>query len=375
MERRRRGVTPTSDTKEVVKQIVQRKNKPIKEIERVEFISSGSTPLNLAASQKARNGGWGRNRIINFVGDRSSGKTLLALEAAAQIHYYIKNIKSTLFPPVKNIKIKYWNREGVMDFPLEQMYGESLVEAIDWNYDCIAAEQWGRDVFRCVNEHKPGECFLGILDTIDSLGTEAGKERLDKSVKSNKPMDGTYGTGVERAKYFSSDFFNNLCSRMRSKDFTLILISQVRDKIDANKFEKKQYRAGGKALDFYAHQVAWLSSAKKLENKYDEQKRAYGIAGRAFFDKNKVAPPYRSAVFNILFNYGLDDIGSMAHFLSSARIQKVFKEQFDKQVTREELIDAADNDKGIYEQLIDAMEEYWREIEANTAVTRNPRFP
>jgi len=356
---------------------------PVLEKGRVEFINSGSIILNLAASQKARDGGWARGRIINLVGDGSTGKTLLALEAAAQLHYYGKKIKTKLFPKVEKIDIVYWNKETVMDFPLEKMYGPSFSKSIEWSDKCQTAEQWGRDVFRRVRAHKLGQQFLGILDSIDSLGTEAGKVRLDKSIKRDEPLadgekaekaKGSYGTGTERAKYFSADLFNNLCSEMQGKDFTLILISQVRDNINAGMFEKKQIRAGGKALDFYTHQVSWLSTAGRLKKEYDKEKRVYGITIRAKFERSKVAPPFREAEVDILFDYGLDNIGSMTEFLPSDRIQIAFGESFNKQVSREQLVEVADNDPQIYEKLVDTVEAYWKEIEANTQVIRRPRF-
>jgi len=338
--------------------------------ERVEFLSTGSVLLNLAASQKARDGGWARGRVVNLVGDGSTGKTLLALEAAAQLYYYIKEKESKLFPKVQNVEIVYWNKESVMDFPLEKMYGKPFVEAIDWSRKCSTAEEWGRDVMRRVIAHKRGTCFLGILDSIDSLGTEGGQARLAKSIKSDAPMDGTYGTGTERAKYFSADFFNNLCSDQQGKDITLILISQVRDKINAQFWEKKQYRAGGKALDFYTHQVAWLAVGERLKKEWDKQKRIYGITVRAKFERSKVAPPFREAEIDLLFDYGLDDIGSMVEFLPSERIQKVFREK----ISREKLIEMADKNQNIYDRLVYAVETYWREIETNTQIIRRPRF-
>ena len=55
----------------------------------VEFISTGCIHFNLALSQKGRDGGIARGRIINFVGDGSSGKTINALEVAASYYYTI----------------------------------------------------------------------------------------------------------------------------------------------------------------------------------------------------------------------------------------------------------------------------------------------
>ena len=80
---------------------------------RVEFLSSGLTLLNLALSGKGSEGGWARGRIINIVGDGSSGKTMLAIELAAQCFFYIKETKSKIFEQPKTVKIVYndvWER-------------------------------------------------------------------------------------------------------------------------------------------------------------------------------------------------------------------------------------------------------------------------
>jgi RecA/RadA recombinase len=77
-----------------------------KEKEKVEFISTGCIPLNLAFSQKGREGGVPKGRITNFVGDGSSGKTLLSLEIAANWFYNYKEVKSNIFPEIKKLIIK-----------------------------------------------------------------------------------------------------------------------------------------------------------------------------------------------------------------------------------------------------------------------------
>ena len=96
----------------------------------VEFMNSGCTILNLAISQKGRKGGWPRGRIINLVGDGSSGKTLLSIELAAWCFHNIKKLPSKLFPAVKKIRIIHDNVESVMDFPIEKMYGKAFKDAV-----------------------------------------------------------------------------------------------------------------------------------------------------------------------------------------------------------------------------------------------------
>ncbi len=340
--------------------------------ERVDFLSSGSIMFNLALSQKAKDGGWGRGRIGNLVGDGSSGKTLSALEACAYAFYNIMKTKSTIFPPVKRVTIVYWNREGVMDFPLVVMYGESFVKGVEWSDNCATAEQWGRDVFRRLKAHKPGDFFLGVLDSIDSLGTEAGDARLAKSVKDDKPLDGTYGTGTERAKYFSGDFFNNLCREMRNKDFTLLLISQVREKINRMMFEGKYYRCGGKALDFYTHQVAWLAQTGKLDRTYLGEKIVYGVRVVTRIKRNKVAKPYREAKFTILFDYGMDSITSCVDFLYGPKNKTITWKG--EEINTKDLIELADKNPEEEESITELALAKWIQIEEEVAVTRKPKF-
>src|SRR5574343_594176 len=92
----------------------------------VEFISTGCIPLNLALSQKGKDGGFARGRIVNIVGDGSSGKTILALETCAWLYYNYKNLTSNIYPEIKKLNIVYNNSESVMDFPIAQMFGEEL---------------------------------------------------------------------------------------------------------------------------------------------------------------------------------------------------------------------------------------------------------
>lgn len=384
----RRRSTPI----EVAQQMKQRiQQQP--DIERVDFINTGCTVLNLAASQKGRKGGWARGRIINIVGDGSSGKTLLALEACAQSFYNLKKIESTIWQKPKNVQIVYNNVEGVMDMPIDRMYGQEFVDAVEWIPDGneirdkpMTVEAMGRDLFKRIDGLQKEDALIYVVDSLDSMTTEAGVLRTDKSintkpkevnvdddgkVKKEKKEKGTYGSGVERAKYLSSEFFGPLCSRMGGKDVTIFFISQVREKLDAMAFGEKYYRAGGKALDFYTHQVCWLAQVSKLFKGEKERKRIYGTRVKALFKRNKVAVPYRDVEFDILFNYGVDNISSCCEFLTPAQINSLHG---GKRMSRADFVAMADGNEEIREKLIDAVEAEWALIEKETQVTRNNRW-
>lgn len=342
--------------KKVVEQVEEYTKKKVEKT-RVEFLDTGSTMLNLAASGKGKKGGWARGRIINIVGDGSSGKTILALEACAQVFYYIKKVESKLFPKIKKISIVYNNKEGVMDFNLEEMYGESFVKGVEWIHS-ETCEEFGRDYQRRVERLREGEFLLYVADSLDAFDSAASKKRIEKSIKIDKDIEGTYG--MEKAKYFSGSFFNHLTSVMKEKDATLICISQVRDNINAGIFGEKHRRVGGKALDFYTHQVCWLAVREKLKKIVKKQERAYGVRIKAKFKRNKVAKPFRDAEFNILFDYGIDNIGSLVDYIGSDFKQRD-TEFYEKDETNQR-------------NLIDRIEQEWNEVEEAIKPKRKRRF-
>jgi recombination protein RecA len=323
--------------------------------------------LNLAASQRGKSGGWARGRIINIVGDGSSGKTLLALEACANAFYKVKGIKSELYPPVTKVIIVYNNVEGVMDFPIEEMYGKAFVEGVEWIQTPIA-ESFGKDYQKRVRNLKSGEFLLYVIDSIDALVPEAGAKRMDQILDDKKP-DGSYGT--EKPKFFSSEFFSHLCGIMEGKDATLICISQVREKIGIS-FGEKHYRTGGKALDFYTHQVCWLATTEKLKKTFRGQERVFGVKTKAKFKRSKVAKPFREADSSILFDYGLDDIGSMLDYLYGPKAKEY--EWNAQKLKREEIVKLMEDHPENLELLQDRVEKDWLEIETAIQPERKKRW-
>jgi recombination protein RecA len=351
---KRRGKSKTKTAADNFTRFVKRRRKSEKVP--VEFISSGCTTLNLALSGKGRNGGWARGRIHNIVGDGSSGKTLLALEEAFWCWKNIRTMKSTIYPKVKSVTIVYNNCEGVMDFPIEKMYGKKFVKDVEWI--CSKnIEHMGRDYARRLLRLKKGEFLLYIIDSWDALGSEAGDKRFDESVEKDKPMESSYA--LEKQK-FASSFFSNICGRMETntKDATLCIVSQVRTKIGIT-FGKKTYRAGGKALDFYTHQVAWIRENQKLSKTKKKAKRVYGIQSHVKVERSKVAKPFRESNFIILYDYGLDDISSMVDTLWGKRTIHYNDKKFKTAQSFVKYIE----DNNLEEELQKKTEKAWQRIE------------
>jgi recombination protein RecA len=158
---------------------------------------------------------------------------------------------------------------------------------------------------------------------------------------------------------------------MEGKDATLICISQVREKIGIS-FGEKHYRTGGKALDFYTHQVCWLATTEKLKKTFRGQERVFGVKTKAKFKRSKVAKPFREADSSILFDYGLDDIGSMLDYLYGPKAKEY--EWNAQKLKREEIVKLMEDHPENLELLQDRVEKDWLEIETAIQPERKKRW-
>lgn len=281
----------------------------------VEFIDTGSAMLNMAFSGDV-NAGLPRARVINFVGDGSSGKTIIALSCAFNFLKTIDIIPSRIFPKVKKKKVIYNNGEAVMDFPIKKMFGEKFEKLVDWKRSKYI-ESAGKDFIKQAFSLKKGESLLYIIDSWDSF-----RSIHQTTIEDNQDDENAKAYDFPKQKY-AWKFFAEVCDVIEDNkiDATLIIISQTKSKIGV-KFGKKKYRTGGDALNFYTHLVPWLRVVKKHEKTKFGEKRVYAIDCEASVERTKVGLPFRKANFRILLDYGIDDITSMGQYLRSHKINE-----------------------------------------------------
>jgi RecA/RadA recombinase len=362
----------TDDVAKDVISSIKRRKKVIKTT--VEFLNSGSTRLNLALSGKGKHGGWARGRINNIVGDGSSGKTLLALELCFWFFKYITSVVSKIYPKVKKVIICYDNAEGVMDFPVETMYGKDFYNAIDWTRS-KNFEHFCRRFLKLTFNLKKGESLLYIIDSWDAFQSAKSQKAFKESIESDTDLKGDYDLLVQ--KYASRKFFPSFCQALDHNkiDVTLVIVSQIRSKIGVT-FGKKQTRTGGKALDFYTHMVAWIKEIEKLSGTKLKEKRVFGIRSSVKVERSKVAKPFRESEFTILYDYGLDDVGSMIDYIygSGKKISGRFNSI--KFKTREKLIKYIEKNS-LEDLLIEKTEKRWDKVEkafSDEIKKRKPRY-
>lgn len=247
----------------------------------IEFIPTGCKILDLALG-----GGWAEGRVGNVVGDKSTGKTLLMIEAAAN---FAKKHPTGV--------IKYREAEAAFDQDYAGALGMPL-DRVDFGEKQLATvEDFFEDLQLTVEEaRKTKKPHLYILDSLDAL---SDREELDRDIDK-----GSFG--ASKAKKMSELFRRNVRD-VEEVGVTLLIVSQIRDNMNAMAFGKKTTRSGGRALDFYASQVLFLAQIKRVTKTVKKVTRPVGIVVKAKLEKNKVGLPFREAQFQITFGYGIED--------------------------------------------------------------------
>lgn len=252
------------------------------------FVSTGS-----AVTDEALGGGVVLGRCINIVGDKSAGKTLLAMEISA------------------NFAAQYpdgWIRYGEAEAAFDQEYAAALgipLDRIIFNEGgkpMETVEEVFNDMTACLDKFK-GRPGIYIIDSLDALSDEA---ELGRDFN-----EGSYGGTKPKA---IGKMFRMLVGRFEEQDVALVVISQLRDKLNVT-FGETKTRSGGRALDFYATHIMWLAETGKIKQTRDGIDRIVGVNVEAYVKKNKVGLAFRKARYPILFGYGIDDLTAGCEWL------------------------------------------------------------
>lgn len=249
-------------------------------------------------------GGWaGRGRIVNVVGDKSVGKTQIAIEFVTNFLRFYEE-----YEPWAD----YCEVESAFDKNYAVLQGMP-VEDVQFSFDDLETERptvadFESAITNMINNKPPEAPGLIVLDSIDPLST---KEELARAIDDN-----TFGT--EKAKQLSQLFRRNINALSR-RNITIMVVSQIRQKINtAFSFGPDYVVGGGRALDFYVSQRIFLAEIGTIDRTINKKKVPIGIKVKVRVTKNKLGRPKLTCFFPILFNFGIDDLRASLDYLKDA---------------------------------------------------------
>lgn len=336
----------------------------------VEYLSTGSTLLNLACSDRIH-GGFQKGTYVFLVGDSSSGKTFLSLTCLAE---------ASIDRAFDDYRFVYDNAENGALMQIEKFFGRGVAERIEpprWDgYQGYFSSTVEEMYFHLDDAFGEGKPFIYILDSMDVLSTDEdeGKflERKGAS-RTGKEISGSYGTSKAKA---NSAGIRRLIPKLKASGSILIIISQTRDNLGFG-FEKKT-RSGGHALRFYASLELWSSIKGKLKKTVKGKERQLGITCEVKVKKNRLTGKERTVEIPIYHSLGIDDLGSCIDYLLEEKYWSkngavLHAADFAFKGSRDKLIEWIEENQKEGE-LRELVGKVWQEIEEQCEVKRKNKY-
>lgn len=264
------------------------------------YISTGSTLLDIAISNRA-DGGLPCGRVVEISGTESSGKSLLAIHAVVDTQK--KGGYAIYFDTENATSVEFMERLGVDTSKLIYVQPKTIEDLFEM----------AESILQTI---RASERDCPVLIVWDSLAATPSAEEASADYDHREISSGA--RAISRG-------LKKIVNYLGQMSVCFIIINQVRQNINTFGYAAEKYTTpGGMAPKFYSSVRITISKGSKIENKISDSELEWiGVKANVIVKKNKIAPPYRKAEFDIYFRHGIDDISSWIPILEKTGVVSI----------------------------------------------------